>query len=579
MKARIIALSAILAGFTLSAQQTSSAEERFKRLDQSRSQIAPFGRAVGHVAPAEHSRDRAKNRQRAVERSSSKSINLQGAANNILLIILDDYGVDSSPLYNTNAAAVFPPTPNLTTLAQSGVIFQNAYVQPVCSPTRACLLTGRYGFRTGVGQVFGLTGGTPLAASEFTLPEAFAANASLGYQCAQFGKWHLAAGQSSPNIVGAWPLFKGPIMGAIPDYSNWQKVTCGTGVTTVQEAITNYAPTEMVNDALAWIAQRDAAGQPWFAWVALNPPHTPLHKPPNDLHSYDWLPGTTQHINNYPRLYWHAMMEAVDTEIGRLLAGVDRAKTHVIFLGDNGTTSDVIQPPYVAERAKGTLYEGGIKVPMFISGPAVPNPGRTNTALVQAVDLFPTILELCGINVAATVPATTTIDGRSLLPLLRNETETTPRYAYADLFGDSIASTDAGKALRNTQYKLIRFQSGTEAFYDLLADPAENSPLDLAGLTDVQRANYYSLVLRLARYQDTLTTPVITASGLDPSAGFSITVARNPALTYTLWRSTILQELSWAPVTGTTTTTTDTTVTLTDPSPPADRAFYKVLGQ
>ena len=142
------------------------------------------------------------------------------AADNVLLIILDDYGADSSPLYNTNAAASFPPTPKITALAQSGVVFQNAYAQPVCSPTRACMLTGRYSFRTGVGEAF-IAGATPLSAGEFTLPEAFAANAALGYQCAQFGKWHLSNGMSSPNTIGSWPLFKGPIQGALPDYYNW----------------------------------------------------------------------------------------------------------------------------------------------------------------------------------------------------------------------------------------------------------------------------------------------------------------------------------------------------------------------
>src|SRR5262249_35457602 len=75
---------------------------------------------------------------------------LVAAQQNILLIIADDYGVDSSSLYNTNASASLPPTPNIVALAQSGVLFRNAYAYPVCSPTRACLITGRFGFRTGI---------------------------------------------------------------------------------------------------------------------------------------------------------------------------------------------------------------------------------------------------------------------------------------------------------------------------------------------------------------------------------------------------------------------------------------------
>src|SRR3569832_260336 len=102
--------------------------------------------------------------------------------NNILLIIADDYGVDSSSLYNsTNNGATLPPTPNIVSLAQSGVLFRNAYANPVCSPTRACLITGRHAFRTGIGDVIAGPGSAVLTASEFTLPEAFGANAGLGY--------------------------------------------------------------------------------------------------------------------------------------------------------------------------------------------------------------------------------------------------------------------------------------------------------------------------------------------------------------------------------------------------------------
>src|SRR5206468_7387156 len=129
------------------------------------------------------------------------------ARQNILLIIADDYGVDSSSLYNTNASASLPPTPTIASLAQSGVLFRNAYVNPVCSPTRACLITGRYGFRTGIGDVIAGAGSPTLTAAEFTLPEAFAANASYGYQLAHFGKWHLNNAPSSPNNIGGWPHF------------------------------------------------------------------------------------------------------------------------------------------------------------------------------------------------------------------------------------------------------------------------------------------------------------------------------------------------------------------------------------
>src|ERR1044072_721159 len=101
---------------------------------------------------------------------------VSGAAQNILFIIADDYGADSSSLYNsTNGGASLPPTPNVESLARAGVVFRNAYANPVCSPTPACLITARHGFRTGIGDVVTGPGSAVLTSAEFTLPEAFAA--------------------------------------------------------------------------------------------------------------------------------------------------------------------------------------------------------------------------------------------------------------------------------------------------------------------------------------------------------------------------------------------------------------------
>lgn len=181
------------------------------------------------------------------------------AKQNILLLIADDYGVDSSSLYNsTNLGAVLPPTPNIASLASTGVVFRNACANPLCSPTRACLLTGRFGFRTGIGDVIGGTQ-EPLAATKFTLPKAFT-NAALGYQLAQFGKWHLDNSVNSPLTVGGWTNYAGSLIGQLTNYSNWSKTV--NGVTT-----------DLVNDATSWIAARGTNA--WFLWIAFNAPHTP----------------------------------------------------------------------------------------------------------------------------------------------------------------------------------------------------------------------------------------------------------------------------------------------------------------
>ena len=492
----------------------------------------------------------------------------QAAQRNILLIIADDYGQDSSSLYNTSAAASLPPTPNIAALRTGGVLFRNAWAHPTCSPTRASLLTGRQPFRTGVDQALTPAAGGQLQASELTLPEIFTASAPA-YATAQFGKWHLSTGPNTPNTIGGWPHFAGSLQGAVQSYTSWNKVVNGTATANY----TTYATTDVVNDSRTWIQARGT--QPWFAWVAFNAPHTPLHKPPNDLHSYDSLSGTTANINQNPRPYYEAMVEAMDTEIGRLLAVVDRSRTIIIFMGDNGTSGNVIQPPWNA-HAKGSLYEGGVRVPLLINSPDIVSPGRESTAIVHAVDLFSTILELAGINQSTAVPGSIAIDSRSLVPVLKNQSETAERYAYSEIAADENPSNRMGATVRNTTHKLIRFTDNTEELYDLIADPYETTNLLAGPLPTTARASYYALVLKLAELQDTVPAPDITATTRS-AVTFTVTVRQTTGTTYALWRSVDMASLSWAPLSNATSTTANNLVTLTDPTPPATRSYYRVV--
>lgn len=488
------------------------------------------------------------------------------APQNILLIIADDVGADASRLYNsTSTGAVLPPTPNIAALASSGVVFGNAYANPLCSPTRACLLTGRHSFRTGVGSAFGGAGSTPLAASEFTLPEAFAA-AATGHHLAQFGKWHLASGANAPLTTGGWTNFAGSIQGAITSYTNWTKVVNGA----VTMNYTNYATSDVVDDAVAWINARGT--NTWFTWVAFNAGHTPLHKPPAHLApSYAGLPGTTTHINNNPELYFHAMIEAMDTEIGRLLAAVTLTNTHVIFLGDNGSSGQSIQPPYSSQGAKRTVYEGGVKVPFIIAGPAVVNPGRTNNTLVHAVDLFATILELAGTNTSV-VPAGVTVDSRSLLPQLQSEALDANRRVYTEVFDANAGTMSDARSLRDARYKLIRFNSGGDEFYDLQTDPSEATNL-LNALTIEQRQYYNRLQFQLYGYST--NTGALVTGATWTTKQFSCVVT--PPASFALWRCADVATGFWSPVTNALATTNAASVMLVDPAPPAGPAFYSVV--
>jgi arylsulfatase A-like enzyme len=406
--------------------------------------------------------------------------------NNLLLIIADDIGLDSLRFSNDDPAASYPPIPAIQHMAEHGVIFSNGYAYPTCSPTRSSILTGRYGYRTGV---LSPQSSGSFSADEYTIPEVFA-DQGLGYAMASFGKWHLGGGNDGPNVLGGWPHFAGSLSGGLPNYRNWTKVVNGVS-TNVTMA---YATRENVTDAIGWINAQGT--NRWFAWIGFNAAHTPLHKPPNNLHSYDYLTGDSADISSNPRPYFEAMTEAMDHQVGRLLGQVDTNDTTVIFIGDNGTPNNVIQPPYdIGGRAKGSLYEGGTHVPFLAYGAGIVDGGRTNASVVHCADLFATLIELAG----GTPPATGQ-DSRSLLPILQNE-------PFAPAEDCILAETDSlpgagdeGRAIRNEQYKLIRIDGADDGFYDLLADSLESTNLLSLAMTPVQADAYDALSGKLTAW-------------------------------------------------------------------------------
>ena len=298
-------------------------------------------------------------------------------------------------------------------------------------------------------------------------------------------------------------------------------------------------------------------------------------KPPttNLCPHYASLSGTTNDLATNSLSYYHAMVEALDTEIGRLLAALpDRSNTHVIFLGDNGTLGSVIQPPFISTRGKATLYEGGIHVPFIISGPAVTKPNRTNDTLVNLVDVFATILDMAGSSVSALVPTNVTIDGQSLMGALQT-TNVLSRRAYSELFGGTISTNVGGQALRDERYKLIRFTSGSERFYDLQSDPTELTNLPTGSLTTAQQQYRDRLTFWLCG-DKTNAAPRITSQTWS-NGQFSLSVTQ--AASYALWRCDNVSTTYWAPLTNAVAVTNGSTVTLKDVAPPVTRAFYKVV--
>lgn len=411
----------------------------------------------------------------------------QAAANNILLLILDDVGVEAVPFYPLRPGIVRtnpppPPMPNLAALAGKGVIFTSVWANPLCAPSRATIFTGRYGFRTGMGNNPNSSGVPELARSEVILPEPFVARPGLGYVLGAVGKWHVSDGLSDPNLYG-WPYYAGILPGraGLELYNSWRKDVNGT-VTRSKV----YATTDQINEAIKLI--NTAAGKHYFVQVAFNAPHNPYHVPPLDLHSRDSLPPFKKGMASRP--YFEAAVEALDTEIGRLLRNVNLADTTVIVMGDNGTAQGNLVPPFISTRGKGTLYEPGIRVPLVIAGAGVTAPGRTVNGVVNSVDIFPTVLELAGIP----VPTDTKLDGISLGAYLRNGSGPKRQWAYSEFFSSAKSYT---RAIRNGRYKLIKAASGFRQLFDLTADPLEARNLLNGSLTATQRTNLNQLNTQL----------------------------------------------------------------------------------
>ena len=555
--------------------------------------------------------------------------------NNILLLIADDLGWDNLASFNTNSAASIPYTPNIDKLAQSGIVFTHFYARPSCSQSRACIITGRDSFRTGVGCAIGGANTPSLLTNEYTLPRAFATNAPQ-YGLASYGKWHLAGTTAnlydtdSPWLTGGWSNYAGFYSPQVTSYFNWTKWSNGISFNT-----TNYTTLDQVHDATNFIASQGT--NRWFLWLAFNAPHAPYHLPPTNLLTspkYLALSGTAQDVNTNTRPYYEAMIQSLDTEIGVVLSTLP-TNTDIIFLGDNGTPIQVIQPPFINTNvtetvsgnghAKFTVYEGGARTPLIIAGPDVAQPGRVNQTLVNEPDIFSTILELAGVNVAATLPTNVVIDSVSLLPAIKADVIRPTPYIIEEQFNEGTAAnsgtTSDGVTLRNGQYKLIHFYYHTndvswERFYDLSSDPYEFTNLLVSTLTPDAQANYYALrrqlgfsatfenilyrrslipVPAIASFQFTngtfqvneqytqISTNVNTATF--PQLASAKAYPAQPSIDYsvTLWRSTNLADaFGWVPVAntvltpGTNSTLVISNTVIADLNAANDHAFYSV---
>ena len=402
-------------------------------------------------------------------------VSTPGDGENVLVVVLDDVGVDKLQFYDEpDARAV---TPTLDSLARESIVFRHAYAYPTCSPGRAAMLTGRHTRRYGLGRYLDVDGGSDYPAlplEEVLLPE-YLQEAPVPWHTSYVGKWHLTEdvgrrAQQNPRDQG-FDWFAGTLANlggeSGGDYFSWRK-TDRRG----QRMVSTYATTDTIDDAIDRMRRMPS---PWLLVVSPNAPHRPLHEPSAALVNTPLGASPSG-----PDLF-DAMLEALDTELGRLIASMNasvRARTTIIVASENGTPQGALRPPARMERHKDTAFEAGVRVPFMVLGPHVADPGTRSDALVHVVDIVPTVLELAGVP-APSVP----LDGHSMLPLLEG---TGDSWSRTHLFAEAFTPNGPGpydrldSTIRDHDFKL-KVTDGSRELYRL-GDQLDEGPDLLAGV-------------------------------------------------------------------------------------------------
>ncbi|HYP07448.1 MAG TPA: sulfatase-like hydrolase/transferase [Bryobacteraceae bacterium] len=416
-----------------------------------------------------------------------------GGRPNVVVIVADDMGIGDLGCYGTSEAR----TPHLDRLASDGVRFTDLHANsPVCSPSRASLLTGQYPQHCGIPQIlfskadFGVRGlktGTRTLASELK---------TAGYRTAAIGKWHLGSSPESRPMAQGFDSFFGFYSGWI-DYYSHRYYTLG-GEPLFHDLWRNETEvfeepayqTEMLGkEAAAFIAKQTAA-QPFFLYLAFGAPHYPMMAPSKYLERF---PPT---MDRDRRLHL-AMIAALDDAVHVVRSAIEAQgltrDTVVFFMSDNGATHEVRADhkgrPYEGGsnkpfRAwKGSLFEGGTRVPAMLAYPGRVAP-RTETSPLAAMDLMPTILRMAGAE------SPKDMDGVDLSGLLLNRTAVADRTIFWDYEGQSAARSGRWKLLTSYREGLGMPMQKGPWLSDLAADPSESrnlateNPELVAKLTD-----------------------------------------------------------------------------------------------
>jgi arylsulfatase A len=339
---------------------------------------------------------------------------------NVIVILTDDQG--TADLHIAGASDL--DTPNLDALARQGVRFTQFYAAaPVCSPSRAGLLTGRHPFRAGMPSNAPSEAGKPgMPTQEVTIAELLKA---AGYATGHVGKWHLGYSPETMPMAQGFDSSFGHMGGCIDNYSHFFYWAGPNRHDLQRDGREVQLPGRffgdlMVEEGISFL--RRSKDRPFFLYFAINEPHYPYQGDPKWLQRYAQL--------NYPRNLYAAFLSTMDERIGRLMAELGalglRERTIVIVQSDHGHSTEErahfgggSAGPY--RGAKFSLFEGGIRVPAIVSWPGQVPQGEVRSQIAYACDWMPTVAELCGVPLPAN-----SIDGKSLVPVIRSAAVQTP---------------------------------------------------------------------------------------------------------------------------------------------------------
>jgi len=379
---------------------------------------------------------------------------------NFIFILIDDMGWRDVGFAGSELA----PTPRIDALAKKGLIFKQAYASaPNCAPTRACLMTGQYPPRHGIytvlddrhipgspqHKIMAAESRSELPANTLTLADILKSN---GYSTGMVGMWNLGRGKTGP----ASPLGRGFQYFTEPKALGFEKDTYlrrdGAELTDV-----------MTDAAIQWM--NDHKNGPFFLYFAPHAVHAPFQPKPDLLAKYS---------NQRDRMAaeYSATIDDLDQNIGRIYAELEKlglaGNTHVFFTSDNGGGRQFNAP---LRDGKGSLYEGGIRVPAFWTGPGVKH-GSQCEEPISTIDFLPTLLELADIPQPPHQP----IDGQSLVPC--RDSKSLGRTQLFWHFPCYTGNAKPSSAVRQGNWKLLEFfETGKAELYDLSADPSEKKNL------------------------------------------------------------------------------------------------------